>query len=346
MAPTASAVWALLALLAVNVHARDRSTQQCTCSGLDYTNGGSYLIDGNSDNNFTFTSMFTGCLDSIITPILVSPNGDSYPCSTIESQPDDSEQPSQCSISYSQMTTGQWTIIIQAPDFDFTVQRQFNLTVGAANTVVVTVTPTVYIGWTSTPPAPTITNTVVETETAYAPPDIVTTDCDQGTDTIAEYIPGPTATIWSTISRWRTQGAVTDYYQTTILAYAYCHWPATWVRQGARRALARVADMTSTIAETTYTVTSTIMEVATPATTTEVDYYLTTSTYTPPAQTVCDAGETVTYYYQGPPQTDYEVQYVTYDTWVTVYIGQTQYSTATDYNAMTRCWQGGGWYGA
>jgi hypothetical protein len=43
------------------------------------------------------------------------------------------------SISYSQMTTGQWTIIIQAPDFDFTVQRQFNLTVGAANTVVVTV---------------------------------------------------------------------------------------------------------------------------------------------------------------------------------------------------------------
>lgn len=32
----------------------------CTCSGLDYTNGGSYLIDGTSDSNFVFTSEFAG----------------------------------------------------------------------------------------------------------------------------------------------------------------------------------------------------------------------------------------------------------------------------------------------
>lgn len=37
------------------------------------------------------------------------------------------------------MRSGAWTIVIQAADLDFTVQRQFSLTVGASNTVVVTV---------------------------------------------------------------------------------------------------------------------------------------------------------------------------------------------------------------
>lgn len=30
---------------------------------------------------------------------------------------------------------------------------------------------------------------------------------------------------------------------------------------------------------------------------------------------------TVTYYYQGPPQTEYDVDYVTYNTWATIWIG-------------------------
>jgi hypothetical protein len=33
---------------------------QCSCSGLDYTDGGSYLVDGSSTNDFTFTSEFEG----------------------------------------------------------------------------------------------------------------------------------------------------------------------------------------------------------------------------------------------------------------------------------------------
>ncbi len=32
----------------------------CVCSGLDYTNGGSYLVDGSSDKPFVFTSQFQG----------------------------------------------------------------------------------------------------------------------------------------------------------------------------------------------------------------------------------------------------------------------------------------------
>ena len=33
---------------------------ECTCSGLDYTNGGSYLIDGSSESKFVFASRFDG----------------------------------------------------------------------------------------------------------------------------------------------------------------------------------------------------------------------------------------------------------------------------------------------
>jgi hypothetical protein len=44
-------------------------------------------------------------------------------------------------ISYSGMSSGTWTIILEAPEYDFTAQRQFNLTMGARNnnTVIVTV---------------------------------------------------------------------------------------------------------------------------------------------------------------------------------------------------------------
>jgi hypothetical protein len=89
----------------------------------------------------------------------------------------------------------------------------------------------------------------------------------------------------------------------------------------------------------------------------------------------------VTLFYQGPPRTDYEIHYVTYQTWATVWVvyvpilplnppeqlefrwyynygmaltdtvallcgnRQTQYSTSTDYPVMTRCQKGGGYYG-
>jgi hypothetical protein len=47
-------LWACLALLAPRVSA------DCTVTGLDYTNGGSYLIDATSNSPFTFTSLFQG----------------------------------------------------------------------------------------------------------------------------------------------------------------------------------------------------------------------------------------------------------------------------------------------
>ncbi len=44
----------------------------------------------------------------------------------------------------------------------------------------------------------------------------------------------------------------------------------------------------------------------------------------PPQQTVCDGNEdvpTITLVYEGPPKTDYEVDYITYNTWVTIWVG-------------------------
>jgi hypothetical protein len=42
-------------------------------------------------------------------------------------------------ITYSHMVSGTWSIVIQSPDYSFTVQREFKLTVSSVNTVVVTV---------------------------------------------------------------------------------------------------------------------------------------------------------------------------------------------------------------
>jgi hypothetical protein len=62
----ASLFWGSLATLLVGIYAQavdddvDGGADQCTCSGLDYADGGSYLVDGNSDDDFTFTSAFEG----------------------------------------------------------------------------------------------------------------------------------------------------------------------------------------------------------------------------------------------------------------------------------------------
>lgn len=55
-----SAFW--LPLVAALFFATLATAQNCTCTGLDYTDGGSYLIDGSSDLPFTFHSVFEGRL--------------------------------------------------------------------------------------------------------------------------------------------------------------------------------------------------------------------------------------------------------------------------------------------
>jgi len=53
----------------------------------------------------------------------------------------------------------------------------------------------------------------------------------------------------------------------------------------------------------------------------------------PPAQTVCDGDEdipTVTVVYEGEPKTDYEVAYVTYNTWLTIWVGYVSWLSPID----------------
>ncbi|KAJ9138323.1 hypothetical protein NKR19_g7884, partial [Coniochaeta hoffmannii] len=113
------------------------------------------------------------------------------------------------------------------------------------------------------------------------------------------------------------------------------------------RDMAAVAAITSTVYETTYTVTSTSVVLAQPTTTIETYYVGVSRTLTAPAQTVCDlsAAQTLTIVSMQPQVTETRVAVVTSNTYATVWVGQTQYTTHTQANAATVCWQQGGWYG-
>lgn len=51
--------WKGFALVALNTpFAAAADNAACTCTGLDYTDGGSYLVDGSSNDGFSFTSVF------------------------------------------------------------------------------------------------------------------------------------------------------------------------------------------------------------------------------------------------------------------------------------------------
>ncbi|KAK4184665.1 hypothetical protein QBC35DRAFT_391212, partial [Podospora australis] len=213
-----SSLWALIALFTLLASTQDETGKdqsepgeelppsydgECSCSGLDYTDGGSYLVNGNSDDDFSFTSVFEGCFDAIITPVLVSPGAVGYECSPIDALEDGVEQASSCPVAYSEMMDGTWIIVLYAPEYDFTLQREFRLVIDReeVNTVIVT------------------------TETLYEEPAVVTGNCYDETDTVVQYIPGETTKIVSEIPRWSTAGVVTQYTITTVTQYAYCHWP-------------------------------------------------------------------------------------------------------------------------
>lgn len=89
-------------------------------------------------------------------------------------------------------------------------------------------------------------------------------------------------------------------------------------------AAAAVSTITSTVYQTTYTVTSTTTSLATPSETfTETYYEVVTTTLTPPPETVCEGnpGATITLINKLPPQTQTQVVYRTFNTWITVWVG-------------------------
>ncbi|KAK3682164.1 hypothetical protein B0T22DRAFT_386440 [Podospora appendiculata] len=346
--------WVLLAFIAFRVHA------DCTSYGVDYSNGGSYNIDSTSNQYFSFATIFQGCTQETINPILVGPDGSEYACSSIKTQPAGAAVTSTCGIPYSVMASGTWKIIVAGQQI--ATQRTIKLTVGAPKTVWITATPTVVIGVTTTAKPLTVVSTASKTQTLILVPETITTVCNGGTRTVTNYPQGPTVIVSSTILRTVTDGQVTSLYTTTVLATAECHYPTggtlcdfylsrsplenKWkppprtrsyteivavgkaVQDNAitKREVAAVAAVTSTYTETTYTVTSTIRTTIPAKTTTEFIFKTVTATITPAPSTQCISGAnaavTVTINKGSPtPVTETNIAYDTTHLSATIYVG-------------------------
>lgn len=334
-------LWAsTLALVATRV-----SAQSCSSYGVDYANGGRYNIDGGSNQYFTFVTVFQGCNQESISPILVGPDGSEYACSAIRTQPAGQQVTSTCGIPYSVMRSGNWKIIVAGNQI--AVQRTITLTVGVPQTTWVTATPTVVIGVTVTARATTVQRTLSQTQTLILVPATVTAQCNGATRTVTSYNQAPTTTVRSTVIRTATDGqVVTSIYQTTVVATATCHYPQ---KKRDVAATAAVAAVTSTITQTTRTVTITSQTTIAGKTTTENVLRTITQTITPAASTVCVGGNNgiviTVNVGGGNPVTQTDIVYQTSHIGGTVWVGQTQYTTTTNQASATACWRAGGWFG-
>ncbi|KAI0853094.1 hypothetical protein F5Y00DRAFT_257746 [Daldinia vernicosa] len=370
-----SSLWLILSLFTL------RALAACASYGVDYVNGGSYDIDASSNDNFTFTTIFQGCDQESVKPILIDPSGGQHPCSAISTTPAGTQVTSTCEIRYSAMSSGLYKIIISGSAIG--VQRTIALTVGTPDVITITATPTVIVGVTSTPNATTIYKTIAQTLTSTLPPATVTTPCDGTTQTLTITPTAPTITSTYLITRTVTDKEVTSYSTTTITKKAYCHYlippsftipdpapticiglaclpsvgvtivPDTAAKTGKVNAVtaaaASVAATTVTVTETTYTVTSTSVTTVPASTTTEDVYQTIIATITPAPTTKCDDSRpprtvTITKPFATVTQTD--VDYTTSHVEATVWVEKTSYKTSTDQSSKTSCSRNGGWYGA
>ncbi|KAK3394867.1 hypothetical protein B0H63DRAFT_556017 [Podospora didyma] len=342
-------LWALLMLLVLRVTAVEATEAACTSYGVDYSNGGAYNIDATSNQYFTFITVFQGCNQETISPVLVGPDGNEYACSAIRTQPAGTQVTSTCGIPFSAMRSGTWKIIVSGDQI--ATQRSITLTAGAPQTQWITATPTVVVGYTITARPTTVVSTLSQTQSLILVPQTITANCNGGTRTVTVFPQGPTITVRSTIVRTATDGQVTSFYTTTILSTAYCHLPTGLGKREAVATAVVVAAVTSTYTQTTYTVTSTILTTIPARTTTELVLKTVTATITPAPSTVCangnNPGTTVTVS-RGTPVTvtDTSLIYQTTQLSGTLWVGETKYTTYTNQASATACWRAGGWFGA
>ncbi|KAI1773579.1 hypothetical protein F4818DRAFT_116471 [Hypoxylon cercidicola] len=364
-----SSLWLVIGLFTF------RALAACSSYGVDYVNGGSYDIDASSSNNFTFTTIFQGCDQETVKPVLLDPSGNQHPCSAVNTTPAGEQVTSTCEMKYSDMTSGLYKITIQGTSIG--VQRTIALTVGTPTTITITATPTVIIGVTSTPPATTTYQTISQTRTTTLKPGTVTAPCAGITQTVT-ITPKPTVTRTYTITRTVTD-KVTSHSTITITKTASCRYSTTrsftvpdpqpticiglsclpghggsvgvpdTVIKTEKRNVAAVAATTVTVTETTYTVTSTSVTTVPAATTTEDVYQTVTATITPAPSTICDdnrPGSTVTITRPFVTITQTDINYSTTHIEATVWVGETKYETSTNQVSATSCWMNGGSYGA
>ncbi|KAI1416119.1 hypothetical protein F5Y13DRAFT_206140 [Hypoxylon sp. FL1857] len=320
MASYIRSLWFITGLFAL------RAVAQCSSYGVDYVNGGSYDIDSTSNDNFTFTTIFQGCEQESVKPILLDPTNGQHPCSAVNTTPAGQQVTSTCEIKYSAMTSGLYKIIMQGEKIG--VQRTIALTSGTPTTITITATPTVVVGVTSTPDATTVYKTIFQTRTTTLKPGTVTKSCDGTTQTVTITPVAPTVHTTYTITRTVTDKKTTKHTTTTVTKTASCHYiipPSptvpdpqpticiglaclppiippgligspgepiadTAIKTGKRDVanVASLAPTTITVTETTVTITSTTVTTVPASTTTEDVYQTITATITPAPTTVCD----------------------------------------------------------
>ncbi|KAI1207352.1 uncharacterized protein F4807DRAFT_435485 [Annulohypoxylon truncatum] len=377
---TIRSLWLVVGLFALKVLA------QCSSYGVDYVNGGSYDIDSSSNKNFTFTTIFQGCDQETITPLLIDPNNAQYPCSAVNTTPAGQQVTSTCPITFSAMASGLYKIVMQGENIG--VQRTIALTAGTPATITFTATPTVTVGITSTPNATTVYKTIVQTHTSTLKPGTIKAPCDGITQTVTITPVAPTVTTIYTITRTITDKKTTKQTTTTLTKTASCHYlptptlipdpipticiglacippilppglignPGSPIGDTAletgkpdKVAARSLAVTTITVTETTLTVTSTSVTTVPAKTTTEDVYRTITATITPVPTTVCDGERppvTTTVTRPVGVVTQTDVTYDTTHIKATVWVGVTSYKTSTDKDVATSCLSHGGWYGA
>ena len=84
----------LLAVAATVLSLSSSALADCLSYGVDYANGGAYYIDGSSNQYFSFITIFQGCSQESISPILVDSDNNQYACSAISTTPTGAQETS------------------------------------------------------------------------------------------------------------------------------------------------------------------------------------------------------------------------------------------------------------
>ncbi|OAA66634.1 hypothetical protein SPI_01210 [Niveomyces insectorum RCEF 264] len=84
----------LVAAVAAVLSLSTGALADCSSYGVDYSNGGAYYIDGTSNQYFSFITIFQGCTQESISPILVDSDNNQYACSAINTTPAGEQQTS------------------------------------------------------------------------------------------------------------------------------------------------------------------------------------------------------------------------------------------------------------
>ncbi|TRX97247.1 hypothetical protein FHL15_002041 [Xylaria flabelliformis] len=323
-----------VAMVAYHGYFALRASAACTVYGVDYSNGGSYNIDASSDELFTFTSIFQGCVQEPVKPALVDPAGHQYTCTAINTTPDGQEVKSTCHSVFSTIGTQTQTLIL-APE---TVTRPCS-----GPTTTVTVTP---------PKETVITTSVVVRTTTDATTTKKSTTTTTKTASCHYSYDSPTGTICV----GNACGFPPDLPAPTICIGLSCSRPAAETAKvpdtpisGVKEVIKVFMATTVTVTETTYTVTSTSITVLPTPTVTENVIRITTATVTPQPSTVCSGqkpGATVSITGPQSTVTQTSLSYSTKHVTGTVTAIETKTTVTTNSKSATSCWINGGWMGA